>query len=139
MNRHVILKSGKLTRSTSKSAGVDIHSAEDALIVPGDAALVATGVVTDMVGYHALILSRSGLATKYGITHRAGVIDEDYAGEWKVLLRNEGKEAYRIRKGDKIAQVLFVKSQHVEIVAAGGDFDDQSGVRGEGGFGSTGK
>lgn len=139
MNRHVILKKGKLTRSTKKAACVDIHSAVDVVIPPGEQALIPTGVYTDMIGYHCLILSRSGLSAKYGLSHRAGVIDEDYRGEWKVILRNEGKEPYRVRAGDKIAQCLFIEKKHVEIVANGGEFVDETRVRGEGGFGSTGK
>jgi dUTP pyrophosphatase len=66
------------------------------------------------------------------------VIDPDYDGEFKVILRNESKEAYQIKVGDRIAQVIFLPLLPVEIVSAGGQFEESESKR-EGGLGSTGK
>lgn len=88
-------------------------------------------------GYEAEIRPRSGLAHKFGITilNSPGTIDSDYRGEIKILLINLGKEPYTIRKGDRIAQMVFkrvIKADWIEVEKL-----PQTG-RGEGGFGSTG-
>lgn len=125
---------GQLTRGTSKSACWDIYSQVDALVVPGGQVVLATGLTTEMHYCDALCLDRSGLAAKFEISRRAGVIDEDYAFEWKVILRNEGKEAYQVKAGDRVSQVYFLPKFNVPV--EGGVSEDT--IR-SGGLGSTGK
>lgn len=134
----IVLKAGKLTRSTSESAGYDLYSTEDVLLLPGEQALVPTGVVTSMENAFALVLDRSGLAAKYRVSRRAGVIDADYSGQWFVVLCNEGREAYQVKAGDRIGQCIFLPKFQAEFVVEGGVLEE-SGVRREGGLGSTGK
>lgn len=127
---------GRLTKSTQKSACYDLYSTEDVLIRPQTVAVVGTGLVTKLTGCFALMLDRSGLAAKYGVSRRAGVIDEDYPGEWKCVLVNEGQEAYQVRAGDRVAQVLFLPTVAVEVVGEG---VTESAVVRTSGLGSTGK
>lgn len=97
--------------------------------------LVSTGLAVKIPeGYYGRIASRSGLAVK-GIEVGAGVIDADYRGEVKVLLRNFGTESLKINHGDRVAQLILEKittPYPIEVE----DLDDTT--RGVGGFGSTG-
>lgn len=131
----VTLLSGRLTKATSRSAAYDIYSTEDVFIPPGTVAVINTGIVTQMEGCYALMQDRSGLAAKFGVSRRAGLIDEDYPGEWKCVLVNEGKEAYMVRAGDRIAQVLFLPMVEVEVVGEG--VTESEAIR-TSGLGSTG-
>lgn len=132
----VTVLTGRLQRSTAKSVGYDLFSSEDVLLPSQSYAVVGTGVTTEMDGCFALILDRSGLASKYGVSRRAGVIDPDYRGEWMVCIHNEGLEGYQIRKGDKIAQVVLFPLTQIEVV---GDGVEQLTVERTGGLGSTGR
>lgn len=135
----VTIKSGRLTLSTLHSQGYDLHSTVDHLLLPGEQALLPTGVTLEMEGVFALIQDRSGLAAKYEVSRRAGVIDSDYRKELKVVLRNESsREAYQVRAGDKIAQLLFLPRFLISVVAEGGELVTET-VERDGGFGSTGK
>lgn len=129
----VRLLSGELTRATPQSACYDVRASEDRLLVPGEVVLVPTNVKSEMEGCSAFLFDRSGLAAKYGVTRRAGVIDADYRGFWGVVMANEGKEPYQIKAGDRICQCLFVPHFDVEVVGA----QVLEEVR-QGGFGSTG-
>jgi len=131
----VDVQQGRLTKSTTDSVGWDVYSTEEVLIPPQDKVVVGTGVVTDMHGCFGLIFDRSGLAAKFGVSRRAGVIDPDYNEEWKVVLVNEGKEAYKVNKGDRIAQVIFLPLPAVRVAGNGVEFSTE--VR-KGGLGSTG-
>ena len=86
-------------------------------------------------GYYCRISPRSGLAFKYGIDVLAGIIDSDYRGEVKVILINHGDKNLSIKKGDRIAQLIFAKLPHVSI-----DYSDMlpETLRGNKGFGSSG-
>lgn len=130
----VILKSGRLTKATPDSACFDVHASQDVLLVPGEVVTVPTGIRSEMTGCSALLLDRSGLAAKFGVTRRAGVIDADYRGEWLVVMVNEGKEGYQIKAGDRIAQCLFVP--HFDVLMDGNV--EIKGVERAGGFGSSG-
>jgi dUTP pyrophosphatase len=132
----VTVVEGRLTKSTVSAACWDIYSTEDVLLPPHSFAVVGTGLKTVMEGCSALILDRSGLAARYGVSRRAGVIDSDYRDEWKVVVHNEGREAYQIKRGDRIAQVLF--APHFDITVEG-DGAEQLGVERVGGLGSTGR
>lgn len=123
---------------TDDSAGCDLHAVEDVEIKPGSRALVGTGVKLEIpTGFCGQVCPRSGLAIKYGVTvlNAPGIIDSDYRGEIKVILYNTSQETFYVKRGDRIAQLLFVpfyqgvfrKSESLE-----------SSQRGEGGFGSTG-
>ncbi len=121
------------------AAGMDVVAAEALTLAPGDRAAVATGFAMAIpVGHEVQVRPRSGLAFKYGVTclNTPGTIDSDYRGEVKVILANLGSEAFEIARGDRIAQfvpavVLRATLDEVETL------DDT--VRGEGGFGSTGR
>ncbi|RVQ66982.1 dUTP diphosphatase [Croceicoccus ponticola] len=120
------------------AAGMDVVSAEERVLNPGDRAAVATGIAMAIPeGYEVQIRPRSGLALKHGITvpNTPGTIDSDYRGELKVILINHGVEPYKIRRGDRIAQAVLspvVQASWLEVH----ELDETS--RGEGGFGSTG-
>jgi dUTP pyrophosphatase len=119
-------------------AGLDIRSAEDLELPPGERYLVGTGFAMALpAGYAAFVQPRSGLAARQGISiaNTPGLIDCHYRGEVKVILINLGQEPFKVRKGDRIAQMVIqaVESARVEVV---GELDDTA--RGAGGFGSTG-
>jgi dUTP pyrophosphatase len=126
--------------ATETSSGMDLVAFvnEPVLLRPFERALIPTGIrISIPEGYEAEIRPRSGLAHKSGVTvlNSPGTIDSDYRGEIKVLLINLGTEAFTVRKGDRVAQMVFrgvarVTWKPVESLA-----DSQ---RGEGGFGSTG-
>ena len=124
-------------RASSGAAGYDIYADQSGVINDsGSTLLISTGWAMEMpVGYYAEIRPRSGLAVKHGIDTLAGVIDSDYRGEVKVLLINHSNKHFKIKSGDRIAQLVFRKHEtpNVMIVSELGD-----SVRGSGGFGSTG-
>lgn len=123
-------------KGTVSSAGYDIYSYSDTVIPAGEQRLVSTKISIGIEeGYCGIIHPRSGLALKHKIDRRAGVIDSDYRGEVFALLKNEDSSDYVIKKGDRIAQILFVKCETVEQVVVDKLSDS---VRGAGGFGSTG-
>jgi dUTP pyrophosphatase len=125
---------------TSGSAGMDLQAAvaEPVVLEPGERALVPTGIrIALPEGYEAQIRPRSGLAIKQGITvaNAPGTVDSDYRGEVQVGLVNLSGEAYTIRRGDRIAQMVVAPVTRVtwQPVASLDETD-----RGAGGFGSTG-
>ena len=119
-------------------AGMDLKSAEDAVVKPGARLLVHTGLAMALPGgYEAQVRPRSGLALKHGITglNTPGTIDEGYRGEVGVILFNTGDTAFKIAKGDRIAQLVIAPVTRARIV----ETDDLGSTeRGAGGFGSTG-
>lgn len=124
------------TKSHSSDAGWDLYSVEELNLQPGQRHAVYTGVAFEIPnGYAGLIWPRSGMSVKKGIDVLAGVIDSGYRGEIKVCLLNTGQEPCIIKKGDRIAQIIFqeVPKFNLEIVDEFSNSD-----RGEGGFGSTG-
>ncbi|MEO1648107.1 MAG: dUTP diphosphatase [Pseudomonadota bacterium] len=124
--------------ATEGAAGMDVVSAEDVTIAPGERHPVATGLSMAIPqGYEIQVRPRSGLAFKHGVTvpNTPGTIDSDYRGELKVLLINHGSEAFSIQRGDRVAQLILAP-----VVQAAWDEVDEldSTERGAGGFGSTG-
>ena len=124
--------------ATPNSSGVDLCSTMYCIIKPGEQALIPTGIKIEIPeGYEAQIRPRSGLALNQKITipNTPGTIDADYRGEIRVLLRNDGEDAFTLRFGDRIAQMVFVPV--VQAV-----FEEVKALnetkRGAGGFGSTG-
>ena len=95
-------------QATKDAAGYDLFSAENTIIPAGGRKTTGTGVSFECSeGYFDHILSRSGLSVKHGIEVGAGVIDQDYEGELKVVLCNHGDEDFHINKGDRIAQIVI--------------------------------
>jgi len=121
-------------------AGYDLHALEPARLEPGARTFVRTGIAIEIPPGHAgLVLPRSGLAAKHGIglVNSPGLIDSGYRGELKVLLLNTDREtAFEVSPGDRIAQLVLVRVETppVEEVA-----QLSESVRGEGGFGSSGR
>lgn len=119
-------------------AGVDLYSAEDYLLKPGERILVSTGIKMAIPqGYEAQVRPKSGLALKHGVTvcNTPGTVDSSYRGEVGCIMINLGNEDFKIEKGKKIAQIIFNKVEEAEFEEV--DELDET-TRGEGGFGSTG-
>ncbi|HRV59857.1 MAG: dUTP diphosphatase [Solirubrobacterales bacterium] len=127
------------TRSHDGDAGLDLYAAEAAHIGPGERWQVATGIAVEIPEGHAgLVLPRSGLAKRHGISlvNAPGLIDAGYRGEVGVLLlNNDPAEVFRIKPGDRIAQLLVIPFAAIEPVETETLSET---ARGEGGFGSTG-
>ena len=124
--------------ATAHAAGMDVVSAEEIILNPGDRHPVATGFALAIPeGYEIQVRPRSGLALKHGISvpNAPGTIDADYRGELKVLLINHGADPFPIKRGDRIAQLIVAPVQLASFVEV--DMLDDT-VRGVGGFGSTG-
>ena len=126
--------------ATGLSAGLDLYAAvdEDILLNPGDWQAIPTGIAIALPpGYEGQIRSRSGLAAKHGITvlNAPGTIDADYRGEIKVILINQGKEAFTVTRGMRFAQIIIAP---VTRIAWTLQPDLGETLRGAEGFGSTG-
>lgn len=122
----------------AEDAGLDLRAAEDITLEPGVPAAVPTGLAIELPpGYEAQIRPRSGLALNHAITlpNSPGTIDPGYRGEIRVILLNLGREPYRIRRGDRIAQMVVARYEPVEWEEG----ELNSSIRGEGGFGSSGR
>lgn len=127
--------------ATELSAGVDLNASitEPVTIGPLERTLVPTGLYIALpAGYEAQVRPRSGLAAKHGITvlNTPGTIDADYRGEIKVILVNLSNEPFEIVPGERIAQMVIARHEHVEWEET--DALDST-ERGAGGFGSTGR
>ena len=119
-------------------AGMDLRSVADVTIPRFGRALVPTGLVALLPpGYEAQVRPRSGLALKKGVTvlNSPGTIDSGYRGEIGVILANFGEEAFEVRNGDKIAQLVVAPVTQAAVERT--DVVDETD-RGAGGFGSTG-
>lgn len=126
--------------SSAYASGADIRADinKDIELFPGERMLIPTGIFLDIPdGFEAQIRPRSGLAINNGITilNSPGTIDSDYRGEIKIILINLGKVPFTIKKGDRIAQIVFSPVIQAEFIEKK---DLSVTVRGEGGFGSTG-
>lgn len=128
------------SRAHEGDAGLDLYAAEPAHLGPGERWSVGTGVAVEIpTGHAGLVLPRSGLAREHGIAlvNGPGLIDSGYRGEVRVLLLNtDPAEVYRVRAGDRIAQLLVTPIAVAEPVET--EALAESG-RGEGGFGSSGR
>jgi dUTP pyrophosphatase len=121
-------------------AGLDLRAAVGVTVKPGERAMVPTGVAVAIPEGHAgLVLPRSGLASKRGLTlaNAPGLIDAGYRGELRVLLLNTDREQpFRVEPGDRIAQLVVVR---VETGAPEEVTQLDETARGTAGFGSTGR
>ena len=126
---------------TEHAAGLDVYAAvtEPLEIPPGAVVAVPTGVRLEIPpGYEAQVRPRSGLALQHaiGIPNGPGTIDADYRGEVHVLLINFGREPYRVRRGDRVAQLVFARVTRVSLTASA---ELNETARGDGGFGHSGR
>ena len=127
--------------ATEGSAAVDLRAANETpvKIEAGDIAKIPTGLAIALPDKNAVavLCARSGLAAKHGIAlaNGIGVIDSDYRGELIVALINNGKEAFTVEPGERIAQLMFMPVLPADFILCD---ELDSTERGEGGFGSTG-
>lgn len=126
---------------TPLSAGMDLRAdvTEPVVLQPGQRTLVPTGLYMELpAGYEAQIRPRSGLALKHGITvlNSPGTIDADYRGEIQVLLVNLSDQAFEVKRGERIAQMVVARHERVQWVEAEALSETE---RGAGGFGHTGR
>jgi len=127
------------TYAREGDAGLDLQAAQATTIEPGARALVPTGLAVAIpAGYAGFVLPRSGLALRHGLTllNTPGLIDAGYRGEIKVLLINHDRSAVTIARGERIAQLVLQRVEHADLLEVG---ELPATVRGEGGFGSTGR
>jgi len=126
---------------TEGSSGMDLRADIDGEIIlnPGDIKFIPTGLMISIpYGYEGQIRPRSGLALRHGIgmVNSPGTIDPDYRGEVGIILINWGKKPFKIKRGDRIAQLLITKVYRANLIET--DTLDIT-ERGTGGFGHTGK
>ena len=127
--------------ATDGAAGMDVLAAVEAdlVLLPGERVAVPTGLMMAVpAGHEMQVRARSGLALKEGLAvlNAPGTIDCDYRGEVKIILANLGATSFTIRRGMRIAQLVlapYVRAAWAEVA------DLDATVRGEGGFGSTGR
>lgn len=120
-------------------AGLDLYSAEDVTLKPGERAMIATGIAIAIEpGYAGFVQPRSGLAAKQGfsIVNTPGLIDSGYRGEIKVIgLNTDNHNDITINRGDRVAQLVIQEVPFVEILEVT-ELDETA--RSDGGFGSSG-
>lgn len=130
------------TYGSEFAAGADLYACtngETVVIESGETKLIKTGLAMEIPeGYAGLIYARSGIANKRGLapSNKVGVVDSDYRGEIMVSLHNHSNETQSIADGERIAQMVitpFLKVEYQEVE------EISETVRGDGGFGSTGK
>ncbi len=129
------------TYGTEFSAGADLYACmeEAVTIQPGETVMIHTGIAMEVpVGYAGLVYARSGLACKKGLApaNKVGVVDADYRGEIMVALHNHSTEAVTVESGERVAQMVIAPFLAVDYNVVDELTDT---VRGEGGFGSTGR
>lgn len=129
------------TYGSEFAAGADLYAVADEEITfaPGETKFVRTGLAMEIPeGYAGLIYARSGLACKRGLApaNKVGVVDADYRGEVMVALHNHSAEEQRIVPGERIAQLVVTPFLRANFTQAD---ELQETIRGEGGFGSTGR
>ena len=129
---------------TAGAAGLDLVAAvpvgKPLRLAPRGRALLPTGLAIELpAGYEAQVRPRSGLALKHGVTvlNSPGTIDCDYRGEVQVILVNLGSKAFKIERGERIAQLVIAPAPQARIAVATAATLSPT-TRGTGGFGSTG-
>ena len=127
------------TRAHPGDAGLDLHALDGTTLEPGARAAIPTGLAVEIPKGHAgLVLPRSGLALRHGIAlvNAPGLIDSGYRGELRVLLLNtDPRVPFPIAPGDRVAQLVVVRSEVLSVVEVG---ELSLSARGTGGFGSSG-
>lgn len=124
-----------LKRGTDQSAGYELLAVEDIIILPNEQTLIKINVFTEIEpGYVGIVKEKSGNSLKRSIRVHAGVIDSDYRGEWGVVISNGSNVNVEIKKGQSIAQVIFLQLPIVEFEIV----DKVEVSQRSGGYGSTG-
>ena len=128
------------TKGSDKAAGYDLYACiEEAIeIQPQKMAKIGTGIaITPPEGYFGAIFARSGLSTKRGLrpANCVGACDEDYTGEYIVVLYNDSNTIQTVEPGERIAQLIFLPYISVNMIEVN---ELEETERGDGGFGSTG-
>ena len=140
MNVKIQISNGQIpTLGTQASAGYDLHSACDSIVTAKKWALIPCGFTMEMpVDWEAQIRPRSGLALNHGITvlNSPATIDSDYRGEIKVILYNVSDVDFVIKRGMRIAQMVFAKLTQANLIPT--ISIEKNTERGDKGFGSTG-
>lgn len=129
-----------LEKHDSDDAGIDIRAIESGYIYSGQSRLVRTGLRLAIPrGFEVQVRPRSGLALKHGITvlNSPGTIDSNYTDYVGVILINHGAKKWDFEKGDRIAQLVMKKIEHVRCIPVDKEYIDRRASRG-GGFGHTG-
>lgn len=129
------------TRGRDGDAGYDLRSVEGFVLSPGERRLVPTGIAIAVPeGVAGLVLPRSGLAARHGVTtlNAPGLIDPNYRGEVKVILHNAAAEPYEVQPGDRIAQLLLTP-YWAPAMRTVDQLPDAPDDRGADGFGSSGR
>ena len=126
----------KLPKKHNKNdAAYDLFSIEDINIAAGQTSIIHTGICLEIpVGYYGQIHSRSSIALK-GVFATGGVIDSGYRGEIMVITNNISSDAYKVKKGDRVAQIVFHRLENFDLIEV--DSLDENSDRG-GGLGSSG-
>ena len=127
-------------RAHPGDAGLDLSAVEPLELAPGARGAASTGLAVAIPPGHAgLVVPRSGLARRHGVTvaNAPGLIDAGYRGELQVLLVNLGAEPYRIEPGDRVAQLVVVPVSLADVAEVE-ELPDSADGRGAGGFGSSG-
>lgn len=123
-------------RATHEAAGYDLHSAVSLVIAANDRASIATDIsIRPPNGTYAQIASRSGLACKFHVDAKAGVIDRDYRGNLVVLLHNCSNVPFQVNVGDRVAQLILHRIAEPQVMECN---ELDSTARAQDGFGSTG-
>jgi dUTP pyrophosphatase len=128
--------------ATGGAAGMDLRACvgEALEIAPGETQLIPSGLAMHIEepGLAAMLLPRSGLGHKHGIVlgNLVGLIDSDYQGQVYISVWNRGKESFTVQPGERIAQMVIVPVVHAEFEVVE---EFTASVRGEGGFGHTGR
>jgi dUTP pyrophosphatase len=128
-------------RAYAGDAGYDLAAAESVVLAPGERAVVRTGIAIAVPdGYAGLVLPRSGLAVRHGISlvNTPGLIDPGYRGELMVpLINHDRAETFEVETGMRIAQLILVRAAEARFVSVE-LLEEGTDGRGEGGFGSSG-
>lgn len=126
----------KLPTRSYHSAGYDLYACEEIDCPPGQVTMIPIGIATSFPypGHAALVWDRSGMGKK-GLTVFGGVIDEDYRGQWWVMLYNSTGDTYEVHIGDRVAQFILQEVKQFPIAQVTELTDTK---RGENGFSSTG-
>ena len=128
----------RYAHGSEEDAGMDLRAVENVLLPPGEPRLVPTGLAIELPpGYEAQVRPRSGLALRYAVTmpNSPATIDPGYRGEIRVILLNLGAQPYEVLAGDRIAQMVVARYEQVVWVES----ELTETIRGDGGFGSSGR
>lgn len=132
-------KGHKPSYANEFAAGLDLRSNTDVLIHPGQKIDIESKLAMEIPeGHFGMLVARSGLAFNYQIKliNDIGIIDEDYRGNIGIRLINEGIESYKIEAGDRVAQLIIIPYEQVELKYVD---ELEETERGTGGFGHTGR